>query len=101
MLRQSHANAIVIQGLIAPRGLDCLKALNSWKFDNKPEGAPLVAIGAQKKNQNSLNGRVLETKILLEDHHGGKRKIGSIIILFFLDLLCSKIFRKGSFLCEV
>ena len=65
MLRLGNANAIVIQGLIAPRGLDCLKALDSWKFENKPEGgegegegeegktlvlrAPLVAIGAQKE----------------------------------------------------
>ena len=38
MLRLGNANAIVIQGLIAPRGLVCLKALNSWKFENKPEG---------------------------------------------------------------
>ena len=37
MLMVSNANAIVIQGLIALRGLDCLKALNSWKFENKPE----------------------------------------------------------------
>ena len=60
MLRLGNANAIVIQGLIAPKGLDCLKALISWEFENKPEGggeggrktliltAPLVAIGAQK-----------------------------------------------------
>ena len=62
MLRLGNANAIVIQGLIALRGLDCLKALISWEFENKPEGggvwlmkkktlvlrAPLVAIGAQK-----------------------------------------------------
>ena len=56
MLRLGNANAIVIQGLIAQKGLDCLKALNSWKFENKPEEggktlvlrAPLVAIGAQK-----------------------------------------------------
>ena len=38
MLRVGNANAIVIQGLIALRGLDCLKALNSWKFEDKPEG---------------------------------------------------------------
>ena len=38
MLRLGNANAIVIQGLIAPRGLDCLKALISWEFENKPEG---------------------------------------------------------------
>ena len=62
MLRLGNANAIVIQGLIAPKGLDCLKALISWEFENKPEmgggygrwkktlvlRAPLVAIGAQK-----------------------------------------------------
>ena len=61
MLRLGNANAIVIQGLIAQKGLDCLKALISWEFENKPEGgegegggktlvlrAPLVAIGAQK-----------------------------------------------------
>ena len=67
MLRLGNANAIVIQGLIAPKGLDCLKALISWEFENKPEQfrqrrqttndkttvtlflrAPLVAIGAQK-----------------------------------------------------
>ena len=38
MLRLGNANAIVIQGLIASRGLDCLKALISWKFENQPEG---------------------------------------------------------------
>ena len=38
MLRLSNANASVIQGLIAPKGLDCLKALISWKFQNQPEG---------------------------------------------------------------
>ena len=38
MLRLGNANAIFIQGLIAPRGLGCLKALDSWKFENKPEG---------------------------------------------------------------
>ena len=60
MLRLGNANAIVIQGLIAPKGLDCLKALISWEFENKPEGeggegektlvlrAPLVAISTQK-----------------------------------------------------
>ena len=32
MLRLSNANAIVIQGLIAPKGLDCLKALDSWNL---------------------------------------------------------------------
>ena len=26
----------LIQGLIAPKGLDCLKALFPWKFENKP-----------------------------------------------------------------
>ena len=64
MLRLGNANAIVIQGLIAPKGLDCLKALISWKFEKEPEGegegeggktlvlrAPLVAIGAQKVEQ--------------------------------------------------
>ena len=63
MLRLGNAKAILIQGLIAPKGLDCLKALISWEFENKPEKggmadekekktlflrAPLVAIGAQK-----------------------------------------------------
>ena len=38
MLRLSNPKAIVIQGLIAPRGLDCLKALISWEFENKPKG---------------------------------------------------------------
>ena len=38
MLRLGNADAIVIQGLIAQRGLVCLKALNSWKFESKPEG---------------------------------------------------------------
>ena len=38
MLRLGNANAIVIQGLIAQKGLDCLKALNSWKFENKCDG---------------------------------------------------------------
>ena len=38
MLRLSKSNAIVIQGLIAQKSLDCLKALISWKFDNKPPG---------------------------------------------------------------
>ena len=37
MLRLGNANAIVIQGLIAPRGLGGLKALDSWKFENQPE----------------------------------------------------------------
>ena len=31
-----NGNASAIQGLIAPKGLDCLKALFSWKFENKP-----------------------------------------------------------------
>ena len=67
MLRLGNANAIVKQGLIAPKGLDCSKALISREFENKPEQfrqrrqttndkttvtlflrAPLVAIGAQK-----------------------------------------------------
>ena len=34
MLRLSNGNASVTQGLIAPK--DCLKALLSWKFENKP-----------------------------------------------------------------
>ena len=38
MVRLSNAKASVIQGLIAPKGLVCLKALISWKFENKPEG---------------------------------------------------------------
>ena len=38
MLRLGNAKAIVIQGLIAPKGLDGLKALISWKFQNQPEG---------------------------------------------------------------
>ena len=38
MVRLSNAKASVIQGLIAPKGLDCLKALISWKFQNQPEG---------------------------------------------------------------
>ena len=38
MLRLSNGNASVRQGLIAPKGLDCLKALISWKFQNQPEG---------------------------------------------------------------
>ena len=37
MLRLGNAKAIVIQGLIAPKGLDGLKALISWKFQNKDE----------------------------------------------------------------
>ena len=37
MLRLANANAIVIQGLIAPKGLDCLKTFISWEFENKPE----------------------------------------------------------------
>ena len=63
MLRLSNAKASVIQGLIAPKGLDCLKALISLKFQNKPEEgegeegekktlvlrAPLVAIVPQKQ----------------------------------------------------
>ena len=38
MLRLGNSNALVIQGLIALRGLDCLKALSSRKFQNQPEG---------------------------------------------------------------
>ena len=37
MLKLSSAKAIVIKGLIAPKGLDCLKVLISLKFQNKPE----------------------------------------------------------------
>ena len=37
MLILSNGNDSVIQGLIAPKGLDCLKALISWEFENKPE----------------------------------------------------------------
>ena len=37
MLRLSNAMASVIQNLIAPKGLDCLKALISLIFQNKPE----------------------------------------------------------------
>ena len=67
MLRLGNAKAILIQGLIAPKGLDCLKALISWEFENKPEQreiwrmkkktlflrAPLVAIGAQKSERKN------------------------------------------------
>ena len=38
MLRLSNAKASVIQCLISPKGLDCLKALISLKFQNKSEG---------------------------------------------------------------
>ena len=38
MLRVGNANAIVIQGLIAQIGLDCLKALTTLEFENKPGG---------------------------------------------------------------
>ena len=38
MVRLSNAKASVIQGLIAPKGLDSLKALISWKFEKEPEG---------------------------------------------------------------
>ena len=62
MIRLRNGNASVTQGLIALKGLDCLKALFPWKFENKPPRgfwmknkqktlllrAPLVAIGAQK-----------------------------------------------------
>ena len=44
MLRLGNANAIVLQGLIAQKGLDCLKALISWEFENKLEGG-----GGEKK----------------------------------------------------
>ena len=72
MLRLGNANAIVIQGLIAPRGLGGLKALDSWKFENKPEGgktlvlrAPLVAIGAQKHQERTVKKD--EFKFLLKE----------------------------------
>ena len=56
MLRLSYANATVLLGLIAPKSLDCLKALISLEFEYIPEGggktlvlrAPLVAISTQK-----------------------------------------------------
>ena len=48
MLRLGNGNAIVIQGLIAPRGLDGLKALDSWKFENKPEGEEEGGEGGEK-----------------------------------------------------
>ena len=48
MLRLGNANAIVIQGLIASRGLDCLKALISWKFENQPEGEEGGGGGGEK-----------------------------------------------------
>ena len=38
MLKLDNANAIIIQGLTAQKGLDCLKALISWEFENKPGG---------------------------------------------------------------
>ena len=37
MLRIRNAKASDIQGLIAPKGLVCLKALISREFENKPE----------------------------------------------------------------
>ena len=45
-----HRNrAIFIQDLIAQKGLECLKALFSWKFENKaPEE------GGGKKNSNCV-----------------------------------------------
>ena len=67
MLRLGNANAIVIQGLIAQKGLDCLKALISWEFENKPEEGggeekktlvvrvPLVANRAQKEMSKCLS----------------------------------------------
>ena len=50
MLRLGNSNAIVIQGLIALRGLDCLKALISWKFQNQPEGEGGGGGGEGKKH---------------------------------------------------
>ena len=72
MLRLGNAKAIVIQGLIAPKGLDGLKALISWKFQNKDERrrrrrkgektlvlkAPLVAIGPQKNEITNIIGNL-------------------------------------------
>ena len=89
MLRLSNANAIVIQGLIAQKGLDCLKALDSWKFENKPEGegegeggegkitlvlrAPPVAIGAQKVGTKCFpNTKALLQKIWGVPHKKGR-----------------------------
>ena len=46
----SNANASVIQGLIAQKGLDCLKALISWKFENKPEEEGGEGEGEGKKH---------------------------------------------------
>ena len=90
MLRLGNANAIVIQGLIAPKGLDCLKALVSWKDDKKTKRqndkttkrqwrqndkktvtlflrAPLVAIGAQK-NQRIKTESTFNKKLWYELH---------------------------------
>ena len=51
MLRLGNANAIVMQGLIAQKGLDCLKALISQEFENKPEGEGEVE---EKEKNTSL-----------------------------------------------
>ena len=93
MLKLSYANASVIQGLIAPKGLDCLKALVSWKVvkdyktikrqNNKKTvttkrqndkktvtlflRAPLVAIGAQKSIGAQAPLEPPITKLLLLD----------------------------------
>ena len=37
MLRLGNANAIVIQGLKAPKGLDCLKAIGNLRISLKEE----------------------------------------------------------------
>ena len=50
MVRLSNAKASVIQGLIAPKGLDCLKALISWEFENKPEGGEGGEGGGEEKH---------------------------------------------------
>ena len=82
MLRLSYATATVLQGLIAPKGLDYLKALVSWKVEKDDKTTkqqndkttndkttkrqndkktktlllrvPLVAIGAQKSFSGKL-----------------------------------------------
>ena len=48
MVRLSNAKASVIQGLIAPKGLDCLKALISRKFENKPPEGGEGGTGKEK-----------------------------------------------------
>ena len=60
MLRLGNAKAIVIQGLIAPKGLDCLKALISWEFENKPEGEGEGGEGEEERVHRPDHARVLE-----------------------------------------